>query len=129
MKASHIKTLDKSIQRRVRLEEQVIRDIVKAILPNVLYFKVYDGEEYSKRLTTWTEIKNEIHACDEERLIIVFKPEAFDGVTSEKASLYLVYGNDGWDVVCDWSYRNDKVHDYLDPIITEAGDKAERKAE
>ena len=127
MKTSTLNTLDKAVQRRVRFEEQVIRDIVKAVLPNVVHFRVFDGEEYSKPLTTWTQVKNEIHACDEEYLIIRFKPNTFGEMTdTETARLYLVYGNEGWDVVCDWSYHNDKVYEYLDPIISKASDRAER---
>lgn len=128
MKASTLNTLDKAVQRRVRLEEQVIRDIVKAVLPDVQYFLVYDDEDCSERLTTWTQVKNTIHECDEERLAIRFKPDVFGHGDSrgEIVMLYLVYGNDGYDVVCNWSWGTIQAHDYMEPIINKATDRAER---
>jgi hypothetical protein len=131
MKASDIKTLDKSIQRRVRLEEKVVKAIYNAVAEKAHRIRLCDGEEWANdNVQSWAELKNDMHQCDEEWLQIVFKPGTFtDEVMSgikHRCTLWLVYGNDGYDVVCDCAYNSQQVHDFISPIMDAAADKAER---
>lgn len=133
MKASDIKRLVPAIQRRVRLEERVVKDIYNAVKDKAQRIRLHDGEEFvSENIQSWTELKNGMHQCDEEWLQFVMKPgtftdETFNGI-NHRFTLYLVYGNDGYDVVADCVYNSEQVHDFISPIMDEASDKAERSA-
>jgi len=134
MKASDIKGLVPSIQRRVRLEEKVVKAIYNAVAEKAHRIRLHDGEEWANdNVKSWAELKNDMHQCDEEWLQIVFKPGTFtDEVMSgikHRCTLWLVYGNDGYDVVADCAYNSQQVHDFISPIMDEAADKAERLAD
>jgi len=134
MKASDIKRLVPSIQRRVRLEEKVVKAIYNAVKEKAHRIRLHDGEEWANdNVKSWAELKNDMHQCDEEWLQIVFKPGTFtDEVMSgikHRCTLWLVYGNDGYDVVADCVYNSQQVYDFISPIMDEAADKAERLAD
>jgi hypothetical protein len=134
MKASDIKGLVPSIQRRVRLEEKVVKAIYNAVKEKAHRIRLHDGEEWANdNVKSWAELKNDMHQCDEEWLQIVFKPGTFtDEVMSgikHRCTLWLVYGNDGYDVVADCVYNSQQVYDFISPIMDEAADKAERLAD
>jgi hypothetical protein len=134
MKASDIKGLVPSIQRRVRLEEKVVKAIYNAVKEKAHRIRLHDGEEWANdNVKSWAELKNDMHQCDEEWLQIVFKPGTFtDEVMSgikHRCTLWLVYGNDGYDVVADCVYNSQQVYDFISPIMDEASDKAERLAD
>jgi len=134
MKASDIKRLVPSIQRRVRLEEKVVKAIYNAVKDKAHVIRLHDGEEWAnENVKSWAELKNDMHQCDEEWLQIYFKPGTFTDETmngvKHRCTLWLVYGNDGYDVVADCVYNSEQVHDFISPIMDEAADKAERLAD
>lgn len=88
---------DKEVLKRIATEKAVIRAFVKTALADGCAISVYDGEAYAlKKSTNVTEIMKAIMSTDEDRLN-VWK----DG--KQIGWVYLVYGNDGWDVINDYT--------------------------
>lgn len=85
---------------RQLIERAIIRQAVQSILAaadGAYTISVFDGEAYPvKRSRDLRAIMDEIMACDEETLIVRNSVDA-----SKVGSIFLVYGNDGWDVIAD----------------------------
>jgi hypothetical protein len=72
---------------------------------------VYDGEEVYNNLTAKQALDHAMGV--DECWIYARKPsEQTDGKFKTFATFYLVYGNDGFDVICDHS-----VNEYTDQIL------------
>lgn len=88
------------IQQRQAIERQVVRAAVDGLIDAGYVVSVFDGEEYPvKRSRDAEAIMKELFACDEEWLIAGRIDE--EGKHHRVGSVYLVYGNDGWDVIAD----------------------------
>jgi hypothetical protein len=103
---------DKQLARRIALEKRIVRKLVKALLADGYEVAVDNGGEdlevdYTKNFTT---IVKGLFACDEERL--------YARKDGKGAGVLLVYGNDGWDVICDYNCRLESI---IGPIIDWAG--------
>lgn len=106
--------LDPAIQKRIRLEWRIIRRVVMAAIADGCSYSLdylCDDEEFAVADSVKiSELREAIHACDEER--IYFKKNG------ESAGwIYLVYGNDGWDVIADNSLKAEKYVKAADSII------------
>lgn len=92
---------DVAIRTRILIERAIIRRAVRDILAahdGAYCISVYDGEEYPvKRSRDLDKIMADIGQCDEESLIV----RHADDSGSKVGSIYLVYGNGGWDVIAD----------------------------
>lgn len=92
---------DEAIRQRILIERAIIRRAVRDILAahdGAYCISVYDGEEFPvKRSRDFDKILAEVSQCDEESLIVRHADASGDKV----GSIYLVYGNDGWDVIAD----------------------------
>lgn len=112
---------DAGIRQRILMERHIIRHFVKSLLARdgaPYTISIYDGEEWpvtgSRDVAA---IMADIGACDEEWLVVRQKtPEANRNV----GKLYLVYGNDGWDVIADCS-----ATDELDMLLKETTELAD----
>lgn len=100
--------VDVKIRRRILLERAVVRRAVQDILAVAtsgesgkepsFSITVHDGESVAlPRTRELSAIMAEIGACDEEFLIVRRMDDQLVG------RIMLVYGNDGWDVICDHS--------------------------
>lgn len=102
------------IQKRIRLEWRIIRRVVlAAIADGCSYSLSYMEDDEDMPIVDSVSIANLrdcIHACDEER--IYFKK---DGKSA--GWIYLVYGNDGWDVIADNSLKAEKYVKAAEDII------------
>ena len=87
------------VEKRIDIEKQIVTCIVDTALAKGYRVSVYDGEAYPiKQSTDRTAILKELFACDDEWLIIRDEHKAKIGTVT------LIYGNDGWDVVSDYSW-------------------------
>lgn len=90
------------VVERILVERLIVRQMVDDLLadPRVESLRLHDGEDWAN--PEWTrdrdEIMRELMACDEENLMVALRKP--DGSTKH-AAIYLVYGNDGWDVIAD----------------------------
>lgn len=87
-----------NIEQRIAVEKQIVSRIVKDALALNCTVSVYDGEEWAlKRSTKYTEVMGAIMSTDMDTLR--FRNQDGDIV----GSVFLVYGNDGYDVINDYS--------------------------
>lgn len=105
-RASHVS--DEKIMRRILVERAIVREAVQNTIERMHHegrgytISVFDGEDYPIRYSGDVDaIMAEIGACDEEHL--VFRRTGVDGERPKVGSAFLVYGNDGWDVIADYS--------------------------
>lgn len=100
--AKHLLDPADPIRQRIIIERAVVRRAVSDLLAKGYALRVnYGGDEgYGcERTTDLATIMCAIQACDEELLNVYAPiPEAGWRMVS---TIYLVYGNDGWDVIAD----------------------------
>lgn len=82
------------VKLRILMERAIIRALVTELLKVGANIRIDNGE-YTIECTTLAETMSEIQATDEETLRV-----EIDG---RKGVYDLAYGNDGYDVICDWS--------------------------
>ena len=95
------------------IESQITRHALAAILNAGYTVSVsYDDPDYPiTRSTDEEAIMSHLWACDEEWLII------HDPITGKRVgTIFLVHGNDGWDVICDHS--SGFLDSLLEPTFT-----------
>ncbi len=91
-------------------EHQIMRATIKALLDDGYHLSVWDGEEYAiERSQDADKVFAELQATDMETL------EAYENGEYIAGSVLFVYGNDGWDVICDYSTSLETV---LAPVMT-----------
>lgn len=92
---------DAATRERILIERAVLRRAVTDLIAAGFVLSVFDGEAMPVNNTTEVrDVMANLGACDEESILvrkrgIGNRPTAFSG------SLLLVYGNEGWDVICD----------------------------
>lgn len=131
---------DEKIIMRVLIERAIIRRAVRDILAagagksqefheltggNGHYcISVYDGEEYPvKRSRDLDTIMADIGQCDEETIVVRHAADEEGPAGMKLGGIYLVYGNDGWDVICDHTDSR-AMHELLEganQLATELG--------
>lgn len=103
---------------RQSIERSICRRIVKDAIAAGLRVSVHDGEEYVIcRSKSVDKVMALLMATDEERLFF----SAEDG--KRMGWVYLVYGNDGWDVVNDYTTNLAPI---LDGAMTYADELEEK---
>lgn len=112
-----------SVKMRQEIERKIIKAFVTQAIEAGYNITVDDGEEYPLRnSTSVSEIMKAIMTTDEDRLWIDAKlthsylenlKEDVYYVNSALGWVYLVYGNDGWDVIADYTTN-------LEHLMTEA---------
>lgn len=102
----HFNEQDRAVRARQEIELAVVTAAVSEILANGFTIRVHDGEDVSEPLTEKAIILDRMFDVDDEWLLVYRDGKRFGQV-------YLVYGNDGYDVICDNSIS-------LEPYLTEA---------
>lgn len=125
------KPLDHDIAVRLLIERAVVRRAVTDILAMTAQgddgqlapaftLDVHDGEETTVRKSRdLTEIMDALGTVDEES-IVVRRADTGKYV----GSIYLVYGNDGWDVMADYSMSLDEMLKGASELGNQLGDAA-----
>jgi len=94
---------DEAIRQRILIERAIVRRAVRDILAahdGAYCISVSDGEGWPvKRSRDLAAIMENIGQCDEESIRIRHTDDPAGTVSS--GNIYLVYGNDGWDVIAD----------------------------
>lgn len=107
---------DPQILRRINNECRIVLDVARHAVARGLWLWV-DYDDGEKR--AWTQdlntIRNRLHACDEETLMLATRGE--DGKFKRAGAFFLVYGNapDGTEVLSDWSVNEDT--EALDALV------------
>lgn len=93
---------------RMTTEGKVVRKAIEAIIAAGFTCDLNDGEETTvKRSTSVNEVIQAAFTTDEDYLI------ARDATGKKVGTVYLVYGNDGHDVICDYSVS---LEDVIAPV-------------
>ena len=121
------KIADSAVQPRIRLEQRIVRKAVKALLAAGYALATEQGEHRfygpSRPSLKASEVLADCCETDEEYLG-VFKAEQANGTTYHVQPLgyvYFVYGNDGWDVISDYTTNLEPV---LQPVLDYANAQA-----
>jgi hypothetical protein len=104
---------DPAIQARIRTEQRIAEQTVDALLAAGYTLGVYDGEEMTVENSNDKQaILGAMFSTDEDYLYAFVNASRWGWVR-------FVYGNDGWDVICDYTVN-------LEPVvgpITEANNE------
>jgi hypothetical protein len=99
--------LTAAVKRRVAIEQKIARFTVRALLDAGFFITVYDGEEM-----TVTRSRDVATICDamnttDEDFLFVYR----DGERDRFGWVRFVYGNDGWEVINDYTTNLDSQMD------------------
>jgi hypothetical protein len=107
------------VAMRQRVERKICMATVDALLAAGYSLGVNDGEEVTLEFSRDREkIADALFTTDEDYLY-VYEAERDPAAKDKRPDMWVrfVYGNDGWDVICDYSHAKT-----LDPIL---GDDSE----
>ena len=114
---AHMHTIDPSVTRRQRVEQRIASRAVSALLKAGYWLAVCQGDEDEQLASrNKRDVMKLLGDCDDDRIIV------YDGKTHLRAGwLYLVYGNDGNDVIADYSCTLEKqlaaVNAYAETLV------------
>lgn len=109
---------------RILMERAVIRKAVTDIFATQhegepLYLRYHDGDHEGEPLTDVLSVMQQIHACDEEYLRVCYDDQSGRRMFG---TVYLVFGNDGWDVICDYTLSLEELLAGANALAGELGD-------
>ena len=129
-----------ALHNRIRAEHSVVRDITHAALAKGAKISLRDEEDSFRKVADWYDLKVRMHDTEVQDLRFSFPAGTFATVDNPEGrtamtflTLSLVYGNDGPDVVSDWSTRTDTDADrtgleaWFEPVWERAVAEAGRK--
>lgn len=103
---------DPTVRARVIMERKIVTKLIDNALAAGYTLRVDQGacndpEEYTDPTTDRAAVIDAIMECDEDRLF--YEKDGYNA-----GWVFLVYGNDGWDVICDYSIF---LEDHLKPVL------------
>lgn len=110
-----------NVATRIKIEKRIVRKLIRTMKAKGWdAYAVNDGEEFYRGLKTEKAVLEHAFAVDECSIYFENKSLPFVGKDGTKDCVghhvYLVFGNDGWDVICDYSYN---AADDFDKIMQE----------
>ena len=93
-----------TVENRQRIEREIVTAVVQAAHEQGFTFMINNGGDDDEEIATSgiEETLKEMFATDEERLFLVKDGRWFGWVL-------FVYGNDGWDVISDYTTKLDDI--------------------
>ena len=89
---------DPTIRALIATERKIVNRLIDTALEAGFELSVFDSEQAFPWTTRKADVLRDIMNTDEDTLRY-----RLDG--KHLGSVYLVYGNSGWDVICDYSMR------------------------
>ena len=106
-----------NLQTRIAIEKRIVHRVVKDALRAGYSVSVFDSEEWTlERSTDFKTIIAAMMTSDEDTIRLRDKEGKNLGI------VFFVYGNDGWDVICDHSVT-------LEEFLKGANEYAEKQCE
>lgn len=98
-----------TIERRQAVETRIVRAILAKAKKSGWDIQLNNGEEiiHLTPLKTVSRMLAECKSVDEESIVLI------DPANGKRRSIHLVYGNSGYDVICDY---NSNLHEWLEEI-------------
>ncbi len=103
---------DGVIRRRIAIERRIVKKTIDDLLAAGFELAVHDGEEWHERTTDRAKLIDAIMNTDEDRLF-VYRADGPKGRRDWFGWVFFVYGNDGWDVMSDYTVN---LEDTLKPV-------------
>jgi hypothetical protein len=106
------------IQTRISIERRIVRRVVRAALKAGYTVSIFDSEEWAvKRSTSYRAVMDNMMQTDEE----VMRLRDKEG--NNMGFIFFVYGNDGYDVICDYALSLEEflkpINDYADKLANQ----------
>lgn len=96
--ARHLEKGNKQMVRRIRMEKRMASGLVRACLKRGYAVTIDNGEDKPiEKSKDYRAIMKELWATDEEHVLI------YDDKGKYLGWFFLVYGNDGYDLIADYS--------------------------
>lgn len=89
--------LSPAVRDRVKIERRIVKHLVRELLGHGFELSVNDGEELHPRTTDAETLFSQLMETDMDTLHVYWP------TSDDPLGVALVYGNDGWDVMSDWS--------------------------
>lgn len=87
------------LEKRIAIEKRIAKKVVQDLLAQGYKITVYDGESCPiSRSCNQKDILDAMFSVDEEYLFAYAQDEK-----KRTGSILFIYGNDGWDVIADYS--------------------------
>jgi len=100
-----------TVETRIDIEKKIIRHMVELAIAKGWVVSVYDSEEWTLESSKDIEaIMNAVMTTDEDLLRFYDKEN-----TKRIGTVYLVYGNSGWDVICDYTV-SDMMEQFMEEV-------------
>lgn len=113
------------VAKRIKAEHQIVEAIVDWALAHDLMISVNDGEEWVlKRSSNKDKIINAMFSTDED--LIRLRSAHGDSRGDNHGWIKFIYGNDGHDVVSDYSITN-TTETIWNEVVKPLSDQLERK--
>lgn len=108
-----------NVEKRLRIEREIATAAVKGLVQAGYQISVFDGEEIVNSPSNDVDsIMEDMFSTDIDQLE-VYRVDDYD---NRAGWVLFVYGNDGWDVMCDHTTN-------LEPALKDADELAEKYAE
>lgn len=105
--------IDRDLHKIVRKESMIARRLISDAIKAGMTVSVHDGEEITVRLSSSvSDVLRAMRTVDEEHLLF------YQG-GNRIGSVFFCYGNDGWDVINDYSTS-------LESVVAGANELADR---
>lgn len=101
-----------AVKARIGIERKIVKLTVKTLLESGFELAVHDGEEWHNRTTDAKKLHDALMETDEDRLF-VYRPDGPKGSRDWFGWVFFVYGNDGPDVINDYTVN---LEDVLAPV-------------
>jgi len=107
-----------TVEQRRKIERRIVSRVVKDALRAGHTLSVNNGgDEFEiSKSSSYRDVMDSLMATDEETLIL------HDDSGAKVGGVFFVYGNDGYDVICDYSSR-------LEQFLKGAGELSDKLAE
>jgi len=90
--------LSPNVRDRVKIERRIVKHLVRELLEHNVELSVHDGEEHHAPTRDAGALFDQLMETDSDTLYV-----HLIGDHHPMAMVMLVYGNDGWDVMSDYS--------------------------
>lgn len=106
-----------SVKMRQKVEREITTAVVDALLKAGYSLEVDNGDEQIDPTANRESILKSMYQTDEERLY-VYKIINGEFAAGSFAWVYFVYGNDGWDVISDYTVNLESIIGDGTPVQT-----------
>ena len=106
-------------KQRMHMEQAIVRKTIEVMVDAGYWLRVHDGEDWANDPTQNVDTTfAAMFACDEEKLYVL---KDFEGERKPIGWVFFVYGNSGYDVVCDNTTNLEELMTKVDEFIAEQG--------